>query len=711
MRKFIFLFMLLCSAMLNAQTRQMTIEDAAYGYYTLAPETYGQLHWASDNQHFFYILNDNVRKGKLGDGYSQLIVSKQELNKLLEAKEINEAWYSQTLSWMGDTAFCFEIGNGKVCYSIANKQVRIVSQVGPEASNVDYSASLGVAAYTVYNNLYVSENGRKKAVTSDVDINQVSGQFVSRNEFGIEKGTFWSPRGDFLAFYRKDESRVSNYTFIDITTRVATPHTFKYPMAGMPGERVSVGVYNVKTGARVYIEADTASGKYLTNLTWDPTGKYIYLAVLNREQDHLWLNQYDAMNGAFVKTLREETNEHYVEPLNPLFFLNLDATQFIYQSRNNGYNHLYIGNTASGVFKQITTGEWEVTKFYGISPDDKFAFFQATAESPLCRDVYSINLKNGQLKKLTSGKGTHNATFSADYSVMFDEYNAATVPYELHVVKTADATSSLQYAASNPLAEYKLGRKKFGTIKAADNKTDLYYKLILPASFNASEKYPVFVYVYGGPHDQEVTDSWSDFTEYLQLYMAQKGYVVFVLDNRGSSNRGLVFENVNHRNLGSNEIEDQMRGVEFLKSLPYVDSTRLSIHGWSYGGFMTVSMMLRKPGVFKAAVAGAPVIDWKYYEVMYGERYMDTPDENPDGYAKASCLSYAANLQGKLLVIHGDQDSTVVWQNTLSFMSECIKKGTQPDYFIYPGQDHGISWAYRVHLLQKIVSYIDENLK
>jgi dipeptidyl-peptidase-4 len=248
------------------------------------------------------------------------------------------------------------------------------------------------------------------------------------------------------------------------------------------------------------------------------------------------------------------------------------------------------------------------------------------------------------------------------------------------------------------------------TIKAADDKTDLYCRLIKPLNFDPSKKYPAIVYVYGGPHAQLVEDSWLGGTSLWDFYMAQKGYVIFTVDNRGSSNRGLEFENIIHRNLGITEMEDQLKGIEYLKNLGYVDMDRIGVTGWSYGGFMTISLMTHYPEVFKVGVAGGPVIDWKYYEVMYGERYMDTPDENPDGYEKTSLLNYAKELKGRLLIIHGAIDNTVVWQHSLTFLEECIKNKILVDYFVYPRHEHNVSGIDRLHLMRKITQYFDDYL-
>jgi dipeptidyl-peptidase 4 len=312
---------------------------------------------------------------------------------------------------------------------------------------------------------------------------------------------------------------------------------------------------------------------------------------------------------------------------------------------------------------------------------------------------------------LSQGSGTHSAKLSPNGNYIIDTYSSQVTPRKIWVINNKDGkVAQTLLTSKNPVADYALGEVTIFPIKADDG-TDLYTRMITPPNFDKNKKYPVVVYVYGGPHLQLVTNSWLGGANLWMQLMAQKGYIVFTLDPRGTSGRGLEFEQETFRQLGTVEIADQLRGVEYLKSLPYVDADRMGIHGWSFGGFMTTSMMLKSPDTFKVGVAGGPVIDWNYYEIMYTERYMDSPEQNPEGYKNANLLNYVKNLKGKLLMIHGTVDDVVVWQHSLAFIKKAVDEGILLDYFVYPGHPHNVIGKDRVHLMRKVTQYLDDNLK
>ncbi|MEA3316418.1 MAG: DPP IV N-terminal domain-containing protein, partial [Bacteroidota bacterium] len=547
-------------------------------------------------------------------------------------------------------------------------------------------------------------------ITKDKNPEIVNGQEVHRREFGIEKGIFWSPKGNALAFYRKDESMVTDYPLVDISTRIATLKNIKYPMAGMKSHEVTLGVYNINTKETVFLNTGEPKEQYLTNIVWSPDEQSVFIAVLNREQNHMQLKEYDATTGEFVKILFEEKNDKYIEPEHSMVFLESDSDKFIWQSRNGGFNHVYLYNTDGDLIKQITEGNFEVSSVIGFNKNDKDLFYVSTEESAIERHIYKVNLKTGKKTKLTDISGSHNAKFNTSYKYFIDSYSSTEIPKKIDIVSVNGKVEQNILTSKNPLKEYNIGEMSISTIKAADGVTDLYYRLIKPTNFDPNKKYPAIIYVYGGPHAQLVENRWLGGARMWQYYMAQKGYVMLTVDNRGSANRGLEFENVIHRQLGVNEIADQMKGVELLNSLGYVDSERIGVHGWSFGGFLTTSLMLKKADTFKVGVAGGPVIDWKYYEIMYGERYMDTPQENPEGYKENNLKNYVSNLKGKLLIVHGAIDNTVVWQNSLSFVRECVKQDVLLDYFVYPRHEHNVRGMNRVHLMKKVTQYFDDFL-
>ncbi|MFH1297064.1 MAG: DPP IV N-terminal domain-containing protein [Bacteroidota bacterium] len=521
---------------------------------------------------------------------------------------------------------------------------------------------------------------------------------------------FWSPRGNLLAFYRMDESMVTDYPLVDIDPRIAEISLTKYPMAGMASHEVTIGVYNPVSGTTVYLNTGKPADQYLTNLTWSPDEQFIYVALLNRDQNHLWLNQYDASDGGFVKTLFEERSESYVEPQHELFFLPDDPEQFVWMSDRDGYYHLYLYRTSGELVNQLTHGEWVVTEFTGFDPKGTRAYFMCTKNSPLGDYLYAVDLKSGKLTEITRAQGSHRVELSDDAKYILDRYSSLTVPSRTDMLANSGKLIRVVQEAPNPLKDYKLGETRIFSFLNEDS-TDLYCRLIKPVDFDSTCQYPVFIYVYGGPHSQLVTDSWLGGGGFFLNYLAQQGYVVLTLDNRGTANRGTAFEHDIFRKLGACELADQMTGVNYLKSLPWVDTTRIGINGWSYGGFMALTMALRNPGKFPVVVAGGPVIDWKYYEVMYGERYMDTPETNPEGYEAASLLNYVDSITGNILIIQGYHDNTVVPQNSLNFLKRCVEEGKQVDFFLYPNHPHNIRGKDRVHLNTMIVNYFNEHLK
>ena len=584
--------------------------------------------------------------------------------------------------------------------------------IAEKAANMDWHKSSHNLAYTVDNNLWVMAADGKAVQVTDEPAGIKCGQVVHRNEFGIEKGTFWSPDGQRLAFYRMDETMVSDYPQVDTEARTAEYVPDKYPMAGTASHKVTVGVYDIATGKTIYLQAGDPTDRYFSNIAWSPCGKYVYMMEHPREQNRAELVRYHALTGEKDAVLITETHDKYVEPQHPITFLPWDDTKFIYHSQKDGFNHLYLYDVEGEELAQLTKGEWLVQEVVGFHEKRKEVIIVSTEVSPLQSNLYAVNVKSGKRRPIGNSEGVHTVQLSASADWMIDRYSAPTTPRRIELVNVKDGKSrNVLLDAPNPWAGFNVPEMTVGTLKAADGVTDLYYRLVKPVNFDPAKKYPAVIYVYGGPHAQMIQNSWNCSVRGWDIYMAQQGYVVFTVDNRGSSNRGLAFENCTFRQLGVEEMKDQLRGVEFLKSLPYVDADRLGVHGWSYGGFMTTNLMLTYPDVFKVGVAGGPVTDWKYYEVMYGERYMDTPQSNPEGYKNSSLLEKAGNLKGRLLVIHGGNDPVCVPQMTYSFMKACIDKGTHPDLFIYPGHEHNMIGRDRVHLHEHITRYFEDFLK
>ena len=699
---------------MSAQDKLFSLEDLNFGgtnYYKMQPKNMYLTWWGEK------LVNTDVEECYLIDtktGKKDLLFTLDDINTWAGSDDVKFVRHLMNATFPYPDKPIVAVGNRKAFILVDFEAKKIIWQdsISGQTAN-EWNPQSRATAYVENHQLFVTDaDGKKHQLSTDGSREIVYGQSVHRNEFGIDKGTFWSPDGNKLAFYRMDQSMVADYPQVDIFPREATYEPDKYPMAGMTSHKVTVGVYDLKTDKTVYLQAGDPTDRYFTNIAWSPDSKTVYMLELNRGQNDCRLVSYDAVSGKKIAELYRETSDKYVEPQNPIQFLPWDTTKFILQSQKDGYNHLYLFDTNGKELKQITKGEWVVMEVLGFNKKQKTVIIKANKEHPLHHRLYSVNM-NGAIKQLETVDGVHNAILSPSGNFLIDRFSTPTRPRVIDVVdinqKTPHHTNLLE--ADDPWAGYQQPIFECGSIKAADGVTDLYYRMVKPADFNPEKKYPTVVYVYGGPHANNVQASWHWASRSWETYMAQKGYIIFILDNRGSQYRGRDFEQATFHQLGQIEMQDQMKGVEFLRTQPYVDMNRLGVHGWSYGGFMTISLMTNYPDVFKVGVAGGPVIDWKWYEVMYGERYMGTPENNPEGYAKTSLLTKAKNLKGKLQIITGYNDPTVVPQHCLSFLDACIKAGTQPDFFAYPGEPHNMRGHASVHLHERITQYFEDYLK
>ena len=722
------LFCMTATASFAQEKKSYTLEDVIPGgnnYFNLVPKNIPGLQWWGDvcvRTDVENIVTINVRNGK-----ETVLVTLDEVNEALlngekpfqptqELKQLRTLM-GASLPWGDQKVITFRQGNYMVWYDFGQKKISNLFRLNEKAANLDFCKENGYVAYTVGSNLCIAHEGEKdlqinpdekKADPMDI----VYGQAVHRNEFGIYKGTFWSPKGNCLAFYRMDQSMVTAYPQVNTTTRIATLEPDKYPMAGMTSHKVTIGVYHIQSGKTVYLQAGDPTDRYFTNISWSPDEKSIYVIELNRDQNHSQLVRYNAETGAKEAMLFEETHPKYVEPQHPIVFLPWDSNQFIYWSQRDGFHHLYLYNKEGQLIKQLTQGDWLVQDILGFNTARKEMIIASTEISPLQTNIFSLNVKTGKRTLLGQQDGTHSARLSASGTYLIDNFTSFNVPREISILPTNGKTGVNLLTATDPMKEqYNLPEITLGTIKAADGKTDLYYRLIKPVNFDPNKKYPAIIYVYGGPHAQLIHNNRFYDARGWDLYMAQKGYVMLTVDSRGSDNRGLEFENCTFRQLGVEEMKDQVEGAKFLQSLPYVNADKIGVHGWSFGGFMTTNLMLTYPEIFKVGVAGGQVIDWQYYEVMYGERYMDTPQTNPEGYKNSNLKLKAGNLKGRLEVIIGGADPTCVPQHSYTFLRACIDAGTHPDFFVYPEDGHNMMGRDRVHLHEHITRYFEDHLK
>ena len=644
--------------------------------------------------------------------------------KLFTLEELNFGGKNYSVSVPKRWSYSWQ--EGKLIFRDGDKTVQVNPATGktteyqePEKQNrpnprglLEWCKASNAAAFHRDDNLWVRyADGRDVRISKDGSREIVYGKSVHRDEFGIYKGTFWSNSGRKLAFYRMDQSMVADYPQVNTFRREAELEPDKYPMAGMTSHQVTVGIFDLETEKTVYLNVGDPTDRYFTNIAWGPDDRTLYLYELNRDQNRCTLDAYDAETGNKVRTLYTETSDKYVEPLHPITFLPWDSSKFIYWSWKDGFTHLYLMDTAGKELGQLTGGKWVVKDIVGFCPATKSAILITKEANDLQRNIYRLDLKTKKRTLLDNGKGVHQAKLSEDGLWLVDTWQEPDVPRACAVTNTKTGKSTLLQTAPDPWEGWYQPIFESGSVKADDGVTDLYWRMVKPADFDPAKKYPTVVYVYGGPHAHSIEASWHWASRSWETYMAQKGYILFILDNRGSEDRGRDFEQATFRHLGQVEMRDQMSGVNYLKTLPYVDADRIGVHGWSFGGFMTTSLMLNYPDVFKVGVAGGPVIDWKWYEVMYGERYMDTPEQNPEGYEQTSLINKAKNLKGKLQIIIGMNDPTVVPQHALQFLNACAEAGTQPDFFVYPGEGHNMAGHKSVHLHERITQYFEDYLK
>ncbi len=719
MKKLFSLLLILISINAVAQNKWLSMEDAMVkNRSTLAPENLKQLQFAYGTSDYVYlkkINNEDVWvKGNLKSKEDMPLLSLARLNASVKAAGYTEFKSMPAIQFNKSADWILTADGNKISMNPVSGVVKmIVPKYYAGKENVEESAAGSIAYLDNYNLFVASASEEKNQVTTDGSKDIVYASSVHRDEFGISKGTFWSNNGKLLAFYRMDQSMVTDYPIIDWTTRPAKNENIKYPMAGDKSHHVTVGVYNAETKQTIYLKTGEPAEQYLTNIAWSPDDKYVYIAVLNRGQNDMKLNQYDAASGDFIKTVFEEKDEKYVEPLVPMLFVKNNPGQFIWQSNRDGWNHLYLYGTNGNLVKQLTKGNWEVIDVKGFDATGNYLNYISTEESPITKNLYRLNLKTGTASKVTANSGVHNVQLSSDGQNVIDNYSSVDIPRRVLVYPVFSKLyiDKELLKAANPIADYQTVRPDIFTIKNNYN-TDIYCRLYKPTGFDSTKKYPVIVYWYGGPHAQMILNAWNAGSgDYWFQYMAERGYIVFTLDPRGSDNRGKAFEQAIFRHAGDVQMEDMMNGVNYLTALPYVDKDKMGLFGWSYGGFMTTDFVLNHPGVFKAAVAGGPVMNWQYYEIMYGERYMDTPQENPEGYEATNLIKQAGKLKDKLLLIHGLQDPVVVQENSVNFVKACVDAGVQVDYMIYPGHEHNVTGKDRAHLYQKVTDYFMQNLR
>lgn len=707
MKKIFFCIALFWVGTLFSQNKKLSMNDAVLGLFTdLKVENLRGVNWIPDKTAYTQIVSTEK-----GDALLSINVPDMKTDTLVWASDFNGMNNIPFLNWINPEEAWYRQGNKRMLWNAKTNSHSLMAEIPAEAEDQFFDGTTRSFAYVLDNDLYwANSTGEAKRITSDGSYEILNGKSVHRDEFGIDRGIFFSPKGNKLMFYRMDQSMVEDYPIVDWSEVPAVNKNIKYPFAGRTSHEVTLGIYEPKTQKTVFVDAGSPVDTFFTSVTWSPDEQSIYIGILNRDQNHLILNEYNAQTGKYVKTLFEEKDNKYVEPQHPLYFLP-DGKEFLWWSQRDGYMHLYRYTKDGKLLNAVTAGPWVVNDIVGINEKKNEVLVTGTKDGAMERHLYKVNWKTGKTERVDATPGVHSFKADSSGNFVIDTWSNEATPRVVDVLSTDKKFKKNLLTAENPLSDYAMPKVENVTLKAADGKTDLYGKLIYPTDFDATKKYPVIVYLYNGPHAQLNLNRFPASGNLWYDYLAQNGYVVWVMDGRGSANRGLEFEQSIFRNLGEVEMADQMKGVEYLKALPFVDGERMGIHGWSYGGFMTTAFMLFEPEVFKAGVAGGPVLDWSMYEIMYGERYMDRPQTNPKGYVDNRLMDKSELLKGKLLLIHGAQDDVVLWQHSMNFLRDAVSKGVQVDYFVYPGHPHNVRGADRVHLMQKVTDYFDLYLK
>jgi dipeptidyl-peptidase-4 len=701
MKNILYVFTLCLCTHAFSQKQTLTLEQAIMGRWSkFNPERLNNLQWISGTNLFCYIEENSLIIENQEGPVKNIHLSK--INKFL-AKDSLSAF--PPVNWLNESDLRFTHNQTIYIYDIEKNSLTNWGNYPKSGQNFDFSNKAMALAYTQENNLFIQDsNGKTHPINSEENPNTVFGQAVHRYEFGISKGTFWSNSGNYLAFYSKDESMVTDYPLVNTSGRIAEANIIKYPMAGMNSHHVSLGLYNLKTEKTVFVQTGEPKEQYLTNICWGPDDKFIYIALLNRNQNQMKLNQYDAKTGSFLRTLFEETHENYVQPLHPMLFIKDRSGEFLWRSERDGFDHFYRYNIQGDLLNQVSKGKWVVKEFVAFNGNE--IIFTGTSKNGLETHIFKSPLDSSRSAMISKKEGIHSPQANKQGDLILDSYNSIKNSGSVDLINSNGKKIKNLFQSKDPFENTLLGKTELFSIKTQDN-TLLNCRMIKPKDFDPNKKYPCLVYVYNGPGVQLIYNSNLASASLWMHYMANEyDYIVFTIDGRGSENRGQEFEQAIFRNLGQIEMLDQLLGVNHLKSLKYIDPNKIAVHGWSYGGFMTTNLLCSYPDVFTCGVAGGPVINWKYYEVMYTERFMDTPEINPEGYKNSNLLNKAKNLKNDLLIIHGTQDDVVVWQHSLAFVEECVSAGIQIDYFPYPGHTHNVRGKDRIHLMRKIIDYI-----
>ena len=607
--------------------------------------------------------------------------------------------------FQGPTALAWLDMKSQTGHTVVSGKAAIADpKISPDGRNVSF-----VRDHNIW--LVNLADGKERAVTQGgtEEIRKGELDWVYPEELDIKTAYWWAPDSSAIAYLEMDERKVSQYPLVDFSSPSGEAEMERYPTAGGANPIVHVFVTSLNGGETRAMDTGAETDIYIPRVNWLVDSKHLAIQRLNRAQTTLDLLIADAATGK-TRTALSENDSNWINVSDDLYFLK-DGKRFLWSSERSGYRHLYLFGLEGKQLAQITKGEWEVSAVDAVDEARGLVYFTATEKSPLERHLYRVTLDGTGLTRLTKQEGTHGAVFAPNAAAFYDTYSNAAAPPRQDLYRSdGSRIGTINENKIAELGDYHLSPMEYLTVKSRDG-VELNASIIKPPDFNPQKKYPVLVYTYGGPHAQVVRNTWGGANFLWHQLMAQKGYIIFSVDNRGSAGRGHAFETPLHFRMGAQELSDQRDGAQYLKSLPYVDSNRIGIWGWSYGGHMTLHAMFEAGDDFKAGFAGGPVTDWRYYDSIYTERYLGLPQKNEKGYQDSSPVKYAGQLKGKLLIAHGTGDDNVHFANTLSVINDLIEAGKYVEVLAFPGRGHGVSDppARRV-LMHRVTQFFLDNL-
>ncbi|WP_108209869.1 S9 family peptidase [Pontibacter mucosus] len=722
---------LLCFAFVAQaqQKKDITLEDI-YQKGTFRAKSVWGVNWMNDGRYYSSQVADE--KNKVQDIVKYDVTTGQPVNTIIEGENLVPEGGSQPIQYDGYT---FSSDEQKVLFSTETEQIYrrsskaefyiydIASKKLTKLSNggkqmyATFSPDAKRVAFARDNNMFVTDlsNMQETQITTNGKYNSIINGYadwVYEEEFSFAQGFHWSPDGKKIAFYTFDETNVPEFNMQMWGELYPQDYKFKYPKAGEANSIVTVSVYDVASGKTVKMDTGNESDIYLPRMKWTNNPNLLSIQRMNRLQNTLEILHANASTGKADVVLKE-TDKAYIDVTDDLTYLK-DGKHFIHSSEVKGYNHLYLYNMNGKLVRQITSGNWEVSSYVGYDEKNDRLYYMSTEVSPLERHLYSISSKGKKKQRLTQQAGTHRVNMSNDFKYFLDYFSAANeVPtVSLHTAKDGKLIKVLEDNAGlkNTLAQYNIAKQEFFQMKTADG-TQLNGWMIKPTDFDPNKKYPVLMFVYGGPGSQTVTNSWGGNNFLWYQVLADKGMIVVSVDNRGTGARGAEFKKVTYANLGKYEIEDQIEAAKWLGNQSYVDKNRIGIWGHSYGGYMTLLGLTKGNGVFAAGISVAPVTSWRYYDTIYTERFLKTPQENPAGYDENSPLFFADKMQGELLLIHGTGDDNVHFQNAVAMQDALISANKQFESFYYPNRNHGVGGGITsLHRFKMMTNFLERTL-